>query len=304
LLDPDGGRVLIDGHDLAACTLSSVRRVIGMAGPDLPLLRGSVNYNVRYRHPDATPEQLSRVHELCELDELARSLPAGLETRVAEDGRGLSAGQRQRIALARALLGDPAVLLLDEADANLDERARAVIDRVVDEYEPVTRAVDEDIEEVENEVFSSERSAPTERIYVLQREVLELHRAVAPLVEPLRMLSRAEFDFVHEDLSAYFADVYDHIMRTDERVESFRDLLHGVLDANLAQVSLRQNEDIRKISAWVAIIAVPTAVAGIYGMNFEHMPELKWELGYPAVMLVIAVACFSLWRYFKHVGWL
>ena len=180
----------------------------------------------------------------------------------------------------------------------------AVIDRVVDEYEPVTRAVDEDFEDVENEVFSSERSAPTERIYVLQREVLELHRAVAPLVEPLRRLSRAEFDFVHEELSHYFADVYDHILRTDERVESYRDLLHGVLEANLAQVSVRQNEDMRKISAWVAIIAVPTAVAGIYVMNFEHMPELKWELGYPAVLLVIAVACVSLWRYFKHVGWL
>jgi magnesium transporter len=180
----------------------------------------------------------------------------------------------------------------------------AVIDRVVDDYEPVTRAVDEDIEEVENDVFSAERGAPTERIYVLQREILELHRAVAPLVEPLRRLSRAEFGFVNDELSHYFGDVHDHILRTDERVEGFRDLLHGVLEANLAQVSVRQNEDMRKISAWVAILAVPTMIAGIYGMNFEHMPELEWEYGYPSVLLFIAVACFALWRNFKRVGWL
>ncbi|MEA2473663.1 MAG: magnesium transporter [Thermoleophilaceae bacterium] len=180
----------------------------------------------------------------------------------------------------------------------------AVIDRVVDEYEPVTTAVDEDIEEVEDEVFSPQRTQPTERIYGLQREVLEMHRAVAPLVEPLRRLARAEFDFVHEDLSAYFGDVYDHILRYNERIESFRELLHGILDANLAQVSVRQNDDMRKISAWVAIIAVPTMFAGIYGMNFDHMPELHWRYGYPAVLLVIAISCVSLYRYFKKVGWL
>jgi magnesium transporter len=180
----------------------------------------------------------------------------------------------------------------------------AVIDRVVDEYEPVTRAVDEDIEEVERDVFSDAREAPTQRVYVLQREVLELHRAVAPLVEPLRRLSRAEFDFVPEELSHYFADVFDHILRTNERVESFRDLLHGVLEANLAQVSVRQNEDMRKISAWVAIIAVPTAVAGIYGMNFEHMPELEWRFGYPLVLLLIATVCVMLFRRFRRAGWL
>jgi magnesium transporter len=180
----------------------------------------------------------------------------------------------------------------------------AVLDRVVDDYEPVAYAVDQDIEEAENQVFSPDRANPTERIYGLQREVLEMHRAVAPLVDPTRRLARGEFDFVHDDLEHYFTDVHDHVLRTNERVESFRDLLHGVLEANLAQVAVRQNEDMRKISAWVAIIAVPTAVAGIYGMNFEHMPELKLEYGYPAVLLVILVACVSLYAYFKRVGWL
>jgi magnesium transporter len=180
----------------------------------------------------------------------------------------------------------------------------AIVDRVVDDYVPVMAGLDDDIEEVESDVFAPDRRNPTERIYKLQREVLQMHRATAPLVEPLRRLAEGHFDFVHEDLRPYFRDVHDHAVRANEQVEGFRDLLHGVLEANLAQVSVRQNEDMRKISAWVAILAVPTMIAGIYGMNFEHMPELRWELGYPTVLVVIAVACSSLYVYFKRVGWL
>jgi magnesium transporter len=180
----------------------------------------------------------------------------------------------------------------------------AIVDRVVDDYLPVIAGLDDDIEEVESDVFAPGRSNPTERIYKLQREVLQMHRATAPLVEPLRRLAEGHFDFVHEDLRPYFRDVHDHAVRTNEQVEGFRDLLHGVLEANLAQVSVRQNEDMRKISAWVAILAVPTMIAGIYGMNFEHMPELRWEFGYPTVLAVIAVSCSVLYAYFKRVGWL
>jgi magnesium transporter len=180
----------------------------------------------------------------------------------------------------------------------------AILDRVVDDYLPVVAGVDDDIEEVESEVFAPDRTNPTERIYKLQREVLQMHRATAPLVDPLRRLAEGHFEFVHDDLRPYFRDVYDHAVRTNEQVEGFRDLLHGVLDANLAQVSVRQNDDMRKITAWVGILAVPTSIAGIYGMNFEHMPELKWELGYPAVLLVIAIVCTWLFVYFKRAGWL
>jgi magnesium transporter len=98
--------------------------------------------------------------------------------------------------------------------------------------------------------------------------------------------------------------VLDHVIRLSQQIEAFREVLTSVLQANLAQVGVRQNEDMRKISAWVAIVAVPTMIAGIYGMNFEHMPELEWEAGYPAVVAVMAAICFSLWRYFKRVGWL
>ena len=109
---------------------------------------------------------------------------------------------------------------------------------------------------------------------------------------------------VPEGLETYFRDVLDHLIRLSQHVEGSRDLLNSVLQSNLAQVGVRQNEDMRKISAWVAIIAVPTMIAGVYGMNFEHMPELEWESGYPVVLAVMVIICSSLWRYFKRVGWL
>jgi magnesium transporter len=180
----------------------------------------------------------------------------------------------------------------------------AICDRVVDNYEPVLAGIEDDIEETEEQVFSSDRGAPTERIYKLKREVLAMHRATAPLIEPLERLARGDVPHVHEEVREYFRDVYDHVARANDSVESMRELLNGVLDANTAQVSVRQNEDMRKISAWVAILAVPTMVAGIYGMNFEHMPELKWRFGYPAAILLMVLICTVLWRQFKRVGWL
>ena len=205
------------------------------------------------------------------------------------DLRGVRAGIESRQDLLRC--GTGAVL-------------HAIVDRVVDDYQPVLTGVDDDIEELESEVFSPERTNPTERIYKLQREVLQLHRATAPLIEPLRRLSEGHFAAVHDELRPYFRDVHDHALRTNDQVEGFRDLLHGVLEANLAQVSVRQNDDVRRISAWVAIIAVPTMLAGIYGMNFEHMPELEWTLGYPAVLVLMLAVCSGLYAYFKRSGWL
>jgi magnesium transporter len=180
----------------------------------------------------------------------------------------------------------------------------AILDAVVDDYEEVAAGVDYDIQEVESEVFSSERQNPAERIFRLEREVLEFQRAVTPLAPALDRLARGHFDVVPEGLHEYFRDVHDHVLRVIGRIETFRDLLGSALQANLTQVSVRQNEDMRKISAWVAILAVPTSVAGIYGMNFEHMPELRWTLGYPAVLLVILCICSYLYWRFKRAGWL
>jgi magnesium transporter len=180
----------------------------------------------------------------------------------------------------------------------------AILDRVVDDYVPAIEGLENDIDEVEAELFSDRRTNLAHRIYRLQREVLEFRRAVAPLVEPVTRLAKGELDQVHPDVRAYFADVNDHLVRSRDQLDGLRDLLAGSLQANLAQVGVRQNEDMRRISAWVAIIAVPTAIAGIYGMNFDHMPELHWQYGYPAALLAMVVICTSLYRYFKRVGWL
>lgn len=180
----------------------------------------------------------------------------------------------------------------------------ALVDRVVDSYEPVIEGVRQNIEEVESAVFSDAGANPVERIYKLRREVIEFGRATTPLRPALRELAEAGTPNVDPELIPYFRDAADHIARVSDQVDSFGSLLNGVLQANLTQVSVRQNEDMRRISAWVAILAVPTMVAGIYGMNFEHMPELEWRYGYPAVLLLIAVACFTLFRRFRSSGWL
>jgi magnesium transporter len=182
--------------------------------------------------------------------------------------------------------------------------AHAIVDHIVDDYADVVAGVDIDIGELEREVFSHSRENPAERIYKLKREVLEFHAAVAPLIEPLSRIANRPNPLIHEEMRPYFGDVLDHAIRIDATVERFRELLHGILEANLAQVSVRQNEDMRKITAWVAIAAVPTMVAGIYGMNFEHMPELEWTYGYPAVMAVVVAVCVVLYWRFRRSGWL
>ena len=180
----------------------------------------------------------------------------------------------------------------------------AIVDRVVDDYTPALAGLGEDIEEVENEVFSDSRTNPAERIYKLKREVLDFNRAAAPLVEPVDRLAKGHYDQVHPEVRAYFGDVNDHLIRVHEQLESYRDLLTSILEANLAQVTVRQNQDVRTISAIVAIVAVPTMIAGIYGMNFEHMPELSWTFGYPLILVLMVSICFGVYRYFKKVGWL
>ena len=187
----------------------------------------------------------------------------------------------------------------------------AAADRVVDAYQDVADAIDLDIEEIEVQVFGGDEQDHAQRIYKLKREVMEFRRAVAPLDRPLQRLSDGEVPGVPELLHPFFRDVHDHAQRVAERVEGHDRLLTDVLTADLAQVSVRQtrtavqqNEDMRKISAWAAIALVPTAVAGIYGMNFQYMPELGWRFGYPAVLVLIAVVCVGLQRLFRRNGWL
>ncbi|RMB87329.1 magnesium and cobalt transport protein CorA [Streptomyces shenzhenensis] len=181
----------------------------------------------------------------------------------------------------------------------------AIADHVVDEYLNVTDAVQSDIDEVETDVFA-ENGARVDpgRIYQLKRELLDLKRAVVPLARPVEDLATRPIRVVDPEIQAYFRDVLDHLIRAKEQIASFDELLNSILQAHLAQVTVAQNEDMRKITAWAAIIAVPTMVCGVYGMNFDHMPELRWRFGYPLVIGVISIACLTLYRGFRRNGWL
>jgi magnesium transporter len=179
----------------------------------------------------------------------------------------------------------------------------AILDKVVDDYRPVVSGIENDLEEVEDEIFSR-RGNPTERIYFLKREVVEFHRAVAPLLGPLEALERGAFRQIDPKLQSFFRDVADHARRVDEMVMTQRELLTSLLEANLSLLSVRQNEVVRAISAWAAIIAVPTFIASVYGMNFEHMPELATTLGYPLVLLAMVACVVVLHRFFRRINWL
>lgn len=180
----------------------------------------------------------------------------------------------------------------------------AIMDHVVDDYAGVLDGLEGDIRELEDSVFSDSDATPTERIYKLKREVLQFHQATSPLLEPISRLARGNFPAIRSELRQYFGDVYDHLVRVVDRIAGFRDLLTSILEANLTQVSVRQNNDMRKISAWVAIAAVPTALAGIWGMNFAYMPEIDETWGYPVAISVMVVVSLSLYQKFKKSGWL
>ncbi|MCX5370686.1 magnesium and cobalt transport protein CorA [Streptomyces sp. NBC_00015] len=181
----------------------------------------------------------------------------------------------------------------------------AIADHVVDDYLNVIDSVQEDIEKVETDVFAANGArADPGRIYQLKRELLELKRAVVPLGRPLLDLADRPVRVIDPEIQAYFRDVSDHLLRATEQIAAFDELLNSILQAHLAQVTVAQNEDMRKITAWAAVIAVPTMVCGVYGMNFDHMPELHWRFGYPLVVGVISVACWVLYRGFRRNGWL
>jgi magnesium transporter len=182
----------------------------------------------------------------------------------------------------------------------------AVADLVVDNFVEVASSVEEDVEELEAAVFSpqTQRTGDIDRLYQLKRELLSLRRAVAPLEVPLVKLTERQIDVVPEAMRSYFRDVLDHTIRVRDQVGTLDELLSSILQSSLARTSLADNEDTRKISAWAAMIAVPTLITGLYGMNFRYMPELNWRWGYPAVLLVIVGVCLLLYRGFKHNNWL
>ncbi|MHA5047569.1 magnesium/cobalt transporter CorA [Streptomyces sp. SD15] len=188
----------------------------------------------------------------------------------------------------------------------------SIADATVDQYLEVATELATDLEVLEAEVFSPTVGGTrhtASRIYTFKRQILKFRRATVPLAVPLSRLSNpggagAGVPFVTAKAQPFFRDVNDHLTRVNESVEGLDRLVSDILSAHLAQTSVRQNDDMRKISAWAAMAAVPTMIAGIYGMNFDHMPELHWVWSYPAVLLLMVALEILLYRLFKRRGWL
>lgn len=210
---------------------------------------------------------------------------------------------------------EPAVFIEIRTSLEADPKALALgpsavvhrlLERIVVGYAEAMDGVENDLDEIENQVFSEERINATERIFRLRRHVLALHRAVDPFEGGLQRLSHSRF---HGPLSApefrlLFEDLHDQLLRVRTREENVRETLGSAFEASLAQIGVRQNEDMRAMAGWAAIIAVPTLIAGIWGMNFEHMPELRWWIGYPLALMTIAASGMLVrWR-LRRNGWL
>ena len=180
----------------------------------------------------------------------------------------------------------------------------AIAHHVVDHYLEVTDMIEVDIDAIEEDIFSPRTNTNIECIYLLKREVVDLRRSVGPLTPALQRLATDHNDLISTEVRRYVRDVLDHQIQAADRIASYDDMLSSLVDAALGKVAMQQNVDMRKISAWVAIAAVPTAMAGIYGMNFDNMPELHQPWGYPAVLTVMVVVCLLLYRTFRRNDWL
>ncbi|WP_405486964.1 magnesium/cobalt transporter CorA [Streptomyces sp. NBC_00096] len=239
-------------------------------------------------------EELTATSEVVETGELMAFAGDDFVITIRHGGRGTLGSVREELEATPDHLAKGPVAVL-----------HAIADHVVDEYVAVTDAVQNDIDVVETMVFSEHGGrGDAGRIYQLKRELLELRRAVAPLSRPLQQLSTLPIPVIPPEMRTYFRDVADHLTRATDQIGAYDALLDSILQAHLAQVTVAQNEDMRKITAWAAIVAVPTMVCGVYGMNFDNMPELHWTYGYPIVVAVMAVACFVIHRGFRRNGWL
>ena len=219
--------------------------------------------------------------------------------------------EKEFIVIVRHGEGTPLVTVRHELEAKPDFLVlgpfavlHAVLDRVIDEYTSIATELENDVINLETKVFSGKRQTFSQEIYFLKRELIEYRHAIEPLVIPLQKLTSEIHVQTPQALKPFFRDTLDHLLRACEHASGMDSLLTTALQADLAHVQVRQNEDVRKISAWVALAAGPTMIAGIYGMNFKFMPELSWKYGYPLVLgVVTALSALLLYR-FRKARWL
>jgi magnesium transporter len=181
----------------------------------------------------------------------------------------------------------------------------AILDFVTDNYFPVLDAIEDELEEIESEIFmTAPANEKIERIYRLRVELQGMRRVVSPMLEICNRLARHEFPATEQAIVPYLHDLHDHAQLVNDAIVDLRERLASAFEASLLLASARQNDIVKKLASWAAILAVPTAIAGIYGMNFKFMPELDWQFGYPAIMLFMAGLCSFLYYRFKRSAWL
>jgi len=238
-------------------------------------------------------ESIANAREVVETGEIMIFVGADFVVTVRHGEFSGLAGVRQRMDASPALmaLGPYAIM-------------HAIADHVVDGYLDITDLVESDIDAIEENVFSPTQPTNIDHIYLLKREIVELRRSVSPLTLALQRLGSDHDDLISVEVRRYLRDVLDHNIQASDRIASYDEMLSSLVQAAAGKVAMQQNIDMRKISAYVAIAAVPTAMAGIYGMNFDNMPELHWTYGYPAVLLVMLIICSLLFRAFRRNHWL
>jgi magnesium transporter len=289
---------------------------IGLYEPDEPLLK---RVQAEFGRHDLAVEDAHRAHQRPKLERYGDSLFIALRTAQPDRERGrIAFGETHLFVGSRYVVSvrhGPSLSYADvrarcEAQPQLLAKGpafvlHAIMDFVVDQYFPIVDGLEDDLETVEEDIFGESISRDTTmRIYTLKRDLLEIKRAVSPLVDICNRLMRADLDLIPDDARPYFRDVYDHALRINEKVDGLRELLGTALEANLSLTTIAQNEATKRITGWAAIFAIPTMIAGVYGMNFEFMPELRWRYGYPLVLAVTVSLCGFLYYRFKRSGWL
>jgi magnesium transporter len=289
---------------------------IGLYEPDEPLLK---EVQAEFGLHDLAIEDAHLAHQRPKLERYGDSLFIALRTaqpdrehrRIAFGETHLFVGARYVVSVRHgASLSYADVRTRCEASPQLLAKGpgfvlHAIMDFVVDQYFPIVDSLEDDLEALEAHIFGEAVSRDTTmRIYNLKRDLLEIKRGVSPLVDICNRLMRTDRDLIPDDARPYFRDVYDHAIRINEKVDGLRELLGTALEANLSLTTIAQNEATKRITGWAAIFAIPTMIAGVYGMNFEVMPELRWRWGYPTVMAVTVGLCGLLYYRFKRSGWL
>jgi len=287
---------------------------IGLHEPDLALLR---KVQEEFGLHDLAVEDALRAHQRPKLDEYGDDLFIVVRTAQCDNGdielgeTHFFLGEQYLVSVRHgASLPYTHVRSRCEAAPAMLKKGPgfalyALMDFVVDNYFPVLESIEDQVEELEENVFEGAfRRETSVRVYELKRELQKLRRAVGPMIDVCARLERFDLVLVHADVRPYFRDVYDHCVRINERIDNLRETLTSVFEANLSFMSVNQNEVTKKLAAWAAILAVPTMLAGIWGMNFEFMPELRMHYGYPAALVLMLAVCGFLHSRFKKAGWL